>query len=182
MKKTFLFFLLVGLVGAWFSGYKLEPKHGEELMVVQSVPINYHQKGQDERGEYGMQYQCVEFVNRWLVAYGYRNLARSGNAISYLLEAQAKGLTPYTNGGPEKPRWGDVIVFSSSVQPYGHVGIVIEVGEDSVLVAQQNATATLIPLILVKPIPLERFSLKNENGSWVVESRRPLKCLGWSRP
>ncbi len=186
MKKTFLFFMLVGLALVWISGYRPMPNRGTKLMEVDGVAIYFHENGYSERGEYGLEYQCVEFVNRWLAAHGHRNLTQTGDAHTYFTQARAKDLTPYANGGTQRPRYGDIIVFESSTQPFGHVGVIVGVtageGGDEVVVAQQNATSILIPYLLEKPLPIERFPLKNENGHWTVQPRRPLKCLGWSRP
>lgn len=163
----------------WLRGYHIEPKHGTRLAAVGGVDIYYHREGIERRGQFGLEYECVEFVNRWLAVHGHRNLSRTGHALSYFNEAKAKGLVPYNNGGSVKPQHGDVIVFESSQHDFGHVGIVVEVNSDSVLVAQQNAT--MRAAFLAKPMPLERFALADSEGKWTVAPRRPLACIGWAR-
>ena len=169
--------LVLGTV-LWYDGYLVEPAHGTLLAAADGAGIYYHRDSQ--RGTFGLEYECVEFVNRWLVVHGDRNLTKTGHAISYFNEARAKGLTPHRNGGGTKPEHGDVIVFKSAVQQYGHVGIVMEVGADNVLVAQQNVTLRL--WLVVKPMPFERFPLTNINDKWTVMPRRSFTCVGWSRP
>lgn len=161
------------------QGYMLEPAHGTLIGEVDGVTIHYHVEGPDRRGKFGLEFECVEFVNRWLFAHIRRNLEKTGNALSYFTAARAKGLVPFVNDGDVKPERGDVIVFSSTAQPNGHVGIVLKVEDDAVEVAQQNATFRIGPF--VKPMPIERFSLRNDKGKWNVVARRPLTCMGWSR-
>ncbi len=168
----------IAIVVFWALGFRLEPVRGEILAVHDGAPI-YYQRGADMRGTYGLEFECVEFVNRWLVSHGYRNLTQTGHALSYLESASAKGLMAYPNGGSEPPRWGDVIVFSSSRQPNGHVGVVVAVGPRGIWVAQQNATLRLGPI--VRPLPYEWLPLRHQGDRWLVRSRWPLTCLGWSR-
>ncbi len=160
---------------------RFRPAHGAVIGVEENIPIYYHRAGHDRRGEYGLEYECVEFVNRWLALHGHRNLSRTGHAVSYFTAAKEKGLTPYTNGESVPPIRGDVIVFSSSGQPYGHVGIVLSTESDGVWVAQQNFTKRVLGNLIVKPIPFEWFALKRVNDTWTVQPRYPLVCLGWSR-
>ena len=165
--------LLLGVF--WALGFQREPERGAQIAVHDGVPIYYH-RGPDVRGEYGLQYECVEFVNRWLVRHGNENLARTGHALSYYESANAKGLVSYMNSGTESPKWGDVIVFSSSLQPFGHVGIVVEVKGDGIWVAQQNATIRFG--LLVRPMPYRWFPLEEHGGHWTVHDSFPLTCLG----
>lgn len=161
-------------------GFIVPPEHGAVIGSTDDVPIYYHRYDSDERSPFGEKWQCVEFVNRWLVGHGHRNLQRTGNAVSYYTSAKAKGLTPHANGGAVRPERGDVIVFDVATHSFGHVGIVIRVEDDTVVVAQQNMTLTAWPL--VKPMPVERFPLLHADGKWNVNARGPLTCLGWSRP
>lgn len=165
----------------WEKGFTFEPEHGDVIAVVDGIPIHYHREGRNKRGRYGLEYQCVEFVNRWLVAKGFKNLTRTGDAHTYFTEAKSKGLTAYSNGGDVAPKVGDILVFSSSDQKYGHVAIVLEVNENSVKVAQQNATIRTPSKVLVKPVPYETFALERGAGRFRVHGRTTLTCLGWSR-
>ncbi len=186
MKRAILPILLLAVAGAVLGmlrllGYGPEPEHGVRLLAVDGVAIYYHRAGHDRRGEFGLEYECVEFVNRWLAAHGHPNLSRTGHAESYFREAKAKGLAPYPNGGGVPPAPGDILVFSSLTQPYGHTGIVVRVEDGGLWVAQQNATARALGGFLAKPLPLERFQLFYAEGRWTVAPRKPLTCLGWAR-
>lgn len=173
--------LLVVIAGVWALGYRSEPAHGTVLATVDGITIHHHRSGQDIRGDFGLQFECVEFVNRWLYAHGHRNLTRSGHALSYFAKAEEKGLQPFKNGGSEPPKKGDVIVFSSSAQKYGHVGIIWEVTADKVVITQQNAGQWLTPW-LVKPAPFQEFRLEQKGKKYHIKSKRTLSCIGWSRP
>ena len=177
IKTVLVVTLLVGVF--WGLGFQREPERGAQIANHDGVPIYYH-RGPDVRGEYGLEYECVEFVNRWLVRHRHKNLNRTGDAMAYFTDARTKGLTSYVNGGTEPPKWGDVIVFSSSQQSFGHVGIVVQVDKTRVWVAQQNATIKLG--IFVRPMPYRWFPMSNRDGRWTVYNSWPLSCLGWSRP
>ncbi|NBS41348.1 hypothetical protein EBS80_01690, partial [bacterium] len=72
------------------DGYRFfldQPTHGSVLGDVGGVAV-YAGDGYDVRGEYGLEYQCVELVNRALVQkHGFRNLAKTGDADTYFWDA-----------------------------------------------------------------------------------------------
>jgi hypothetical protein len=94
----------------------------------------------------GMEWECVEYVNRFYYLYYGLNLKSiwTGNANQWWAQAPSSlGLTPYANGGPTPPKIGDIITSSytnSSTNPpaLGHVAIVRSVTSNSVCTSQQN--------------------------------------------
>ena len=113
--------------------------HGRIMGFYKTVPIYFH-GGDSRRGIYGLEFQCVELINRFLVSLGHRNLERTGHADSYLWDADSKGLKSFLNGGPERPRINDVLVFDTSDQDGdpGHVAIIYSVTDKYVCFVQQN--------------------------------------------
>ena len=105
---------------------------------------------------YGRKWQCVEFVRRFYKDHlGHEMPSAWGNAADYFRDAIAhgarnpeRGLRQFRNGGSERPRTDDLVVFQDVAGAYGHVGIVIEVGEDTVILGQQNALPALVTLPL----------------------------------
>lgn len=149
--------------------------HGQLKGFLNGVPIQ-RQVGPSQRGTYGLQFQCVEFVNRYYAdVLGHRNLARTGNADSYFYDAAAKGLVAFPNGGETPPAVNDILVFDSDgpgvhTDP-GHVAIVYEVSETRVCFAQQNARNSSDCL----PVQVQA-------GRWYVSPLAPDRpVVGWSR-
>ncbi len=163
------------------DGYRPEPAHGTPLLDWDGVTIYHHSKGHDRRGQFGVEYQCVEFVNRWLAREGHRNLTKTGHALSYFTHATQKGLVPYPNGGTESPMPGDVLVFSSALQPYGHVGIIVDISVDRVRILQQNAPVRVLGGLLMKDRPVLEMPVVRAQEHWTVEAPYPLTAVGWSR-
>ena len=95
----------------------------------------------------GLKYQCVEFVKRYYYEHYNHKMPNSYGHANELYNHQLKGhgynrdrgLFQHPNGGVVKPQKGDLIVFKgNSSNPYGHVGIVSQVGTDFVELIQQN--------------------------------------------
>lgn len=132
------------------------------------------QVGPSQRNTYGLEFQCVEFVNRYYsTVLAHRNMTRSGNADSYFYDARGKELVSFPNGGETAPQLHDIIVFDpdGSGQRPGHVGIVYEVTRERVCLAQQNM-----------PEPSVCLPVQVRDGRWSVSSVQPdLPCVGWSR-
>lgn len=146
--------------------------HGEILGFYNGLPIK-RQVGESQRGIYGLEYQCVEFVNRFYAEMlDHRNMTRSGDADSYWFGACDKGLVRFENGQSEPPEQHDILVFDlpGSNTP-GHIGIVTDVFPDRVCIVQQNA-----------PQWRECFVLEVRGGRWhVTGTFADMKALGWSR-
>lgn len=152
------------------------PRHGgwrgEILGFYDGVPIK-RQVGGSRRGTYGLEFQCVEFVNRFYTqVLGHRNMTRTGDADSYWFGARDKGLVRFENGSSEAPKPHDILIFDLPDQNKpGHIGIVTEVFPDRVCTASQNA-----------PQWRECFALEVRSGGWhVIGTFAGMKALGWSR-
>ncbi|MBU4338114.1 CHAP domain-containing protein [Patescibacteria group bacterium] len=88
--------------------------------------------------EYGLlEYQCVAYAKRFytklLDTSKWTGLA---SAYQYYTNAEARGLTPYPNGGSMSPQPDDILSFRGGTN--GHVAIITEVGENYVNVIEQN--------------------------------------------
>lgn len=85
----------------------------------------------------GLQWQCVELVNRYYYQVYNQDIRIPGqNANQYFKNAAERGLTAYLNGGNTQPAVGDILVSEGGVN--GHVAIVREVTATIVKVAEQN--------------------------------------------
>jgi len=93
---------------------------------------------------YGLKWQCVEFINRYYKQIYDKDITvKGGNAKDYWTLASDKGLDKYANGpnnapdgSTSPPQVGDIIV--SQGNPVGHVAIVKQIDSKGVHVAQQN--------------------------------------------
>jgi surface antigen len=91
----------------------------------------------NDYSEYGMKWQCVEYVNRYYaLVLGHQNLKGKGHAKTYYSTAADKGLVAYPNGGSTRPAINDMLVSTGG--RHGHVAIIREVGDDYVDVIHQN--------------------------------------------
>ena len=89
----------------------------------------------------GMEWQCVEYVNRYYYVVDGLNIRVEGqNANQYFNNASAHGLVGYASGGLTSPQVGDILCFSGGSDNSGHIAIVRAVTSDSVTVIQQNVT------------------------------------------
>ena len=151
---------------------------GEEITRVHDVPIRSNGLGihscvqgdenrhrADDGYSYGRKWQCVEFVRRFYKDHLEHAMPSPwGNATDYFLDELPHGarnpdrdLIQLRNGGPDRPRPDDLVVFKEAAGGYGHVGIVMEVTEDAIMLAQQNA----LPAIL-------RVPLEHDDGQWTI--------------
>ncbi|KKR04594.1 MAG: hypothetical protein UT32_C0028G0031 [Parcubacteria group bacterium GW2011_GWC2_39_14] len=152
--------------------------HGLPLGFYKRVPIYYNRNQESVRGTYGLEFECVELANRFLVSKGHRNLTRTWHADSYFWGAELKGLRKFPQGSKEKPQPDDLLVFDASDhdgQP-GHVAVIYEVADDYVCFVQQNVGKTW----------RDCLPLRFENEGWhislpekKVEVYPPV--AGWSR-
>ena len=150
-------------------------RHSELLGFYNKVAIRHH-SGTSMRGTYGLEYQCVEFVNRYYAkVFKHFNMTGSGDADTYFYSAKYKNLVQFENEKlPEPPMVGDILVFdppgTTDTNP-GHVGIVYYTDSKRVCLVQQN---------------MDRWRgclpLQNKNGAWYVGAVAPnLPCTGWTR-
>lgn len=91
----------------------------------------------DDEGEYlGLEYQCVEFVRRYLYKKSGVNLAKrwaEGDAHDWYDNASTMGLSKVSL---DFAKAGDVITFTGG--SWGHVGIISEVKNDHLKISAQN--------------------------------------------
>jgi probable HAF family extracellular repeat protein len=123
------------------------------------------------KGQYGWQYQCVEFIKRFYsLALGLNTAGWSGDAVDYFGTAAAKGLTRYENGGTVPPAPDDIIVFSGKT--YGHVAIITSVSGNQIQLIEQNWS----------PTGVASLSLLVAGGRYTMADRgSSYKVLGWMR-
>ena len=106
-------------------------------------------------GRFGIEYQCVEYVLRFLClrfaeldcALTGRNDQGTGNAWQWWSESGhpvVRRLAQHVNGGTTAPAVGDVLVYprDAGFGGYGHVAIIRHVAADHVLVIEQNVQCT----------------------------------------
>jgi surface antigen len=84
------------------------------------------------------EYQCVAYVKRFYNsdAMDMDTSGWTGNGDMYYDSASAKGLDAYPNGGSVPPQPDDILTFNGPT--YGHVAIIMEVGDTYVNVIEQN--------------------------------------------
>jgi len=121
------------------SGNSTPMSYGTEVGAYKGVSAysngDTHNTHSNDYHDYGHEWQCVEYVNRFLVlAKGYKNLKGSGNAKAYW--TGDVGLQKIPNNQTGCPQQDDVIV--STYGSTGHVAIVKEITSDSIFVIQQN--------------------------------------------
>jgi hypothetical protein len=126
---------------------------------------------------YGLKWQCVEFVKRYYdVHYRHRMPNSWGNARDFFQESlpdgalnEARGLAQFTNPSRWEPQKGDILVFdATSGNPFGHVAIISAVDSGRVEYIQQN------PGIMAhsrESLDLEQ----NDQGLWEIKADL---CLG----
>ena len=124
---------------------------------------------------YGIQYQCVEYVNRYSVVAKHKsNMKSTGNAKDYC-SGRPTGYTVYTNPSATKPATGDIVVSAGGT--YGHVAIVREVdsGSTFIKVIHQNwsNTSSDNSKTLTMSYGGGRYTVNSFSGSY------PVKC--WVR-
>ena len=127
----------------------------------------------------GLKFQCVEFVKRYYYQHLKHKMPDSyGHAREFFSSKFGDGelntkrnLLQFKNGSSYIPKIKDLIVFDGhEFNPYGHVAIVSNVGEDFIEIIQQN------------PGPSgpsrERFELYKKGSKWFVSDDL---TLGWLR-
>jgi hypothetical protein len=163
------------------------PAHGTVLGEFEGVNV-YAAGDRDERGPYGMEFQCVEYVNRFYTQrLQHRNMTQTGHADSYFWNASEKGLTAFPNGSKTPPEKFDILVFdrgNNDGNP-GHVAIIskVDLFDGRVEVIQQNSVARRFGGLLKKVIAKESFLIeKNAEGEWFISTQpNRLPVVGWSR-
>lgn len=97
----------------------------------------------------GMKWQCVEYARRWLmenkeIFFGDVEYATDIWSLSHgiHLSDNKKPIkaVQFANGSAvEKPEVGDLVIYDTSYAPItGHVSVIVEVGESTIKIAEQN--------------------------------------------
>lgn len=158
--------------------------HGTILGNHQGVTVHAYGWGDSVRGDYGLEYECVELVNRYYVqVLGHRNLTRTGDADSYFWSATAKGLKAFPNSGPVAPAVHDILVFDGGPEDgsVGHVAIIVEVTDSGVTFIEQNMKV-FTDHAFEKDVWKDTLPLQHVDGEWFVDhGLYPFPIAGWSR-
>ncbi len=95
----------------------------------------------------GLKYQCVEFVKRYYFErYNHKMPNSYGHAKEFFNRSiqdggfnSDRGLRQFKNGSLTRPSIGSLMVFGANAyNPYGHVVIISDVGNDFIELIQQN--------------------------------------------
>ena len=147
-------------VGSEIARYKGVPAYQNGKQVTKSHGKHYAENGY----YYGQKWQCVEYVKRFYHdALKHKMPNVWGHARDFFDPEtghgeinQARGLVQYKNGGADKPRADDLLVFRNG--NLGHVAIVTQVADDRVVVIQQN----------VKGSPTGSYPLVYKDGTYTL--------------
>ncbi len=148
-------YLLIGLLFLSFTSTK--PNVGDVIDQLDGVSIFYNGDIENVFGRnvtetgynLGLKYQCVEFIKRYYYEhYGHEMPYTYGHAKDFYdwrinndwrVFNEKRGLYQYRNGNYAIPKKGDILVFArDKYNPYGHIGIIAEVGDQHVEIVQQN--------------------------------------------
>lgn len=180
--------LIIGLGGFWVikkSNFYPTYEIGQEIDSFNGVPVYYNGFFSNVSGRnlssngynYGLSYQCVEFVKRYYHDHLNHKMPNSyGHGKDFFdpkiedgqLNAD-RNLNQYTNNSSSKPKVNDLIIFDKSqFNPYGHVAIITQVSENQIEIVQQN----------VGDQSRETFSLIRQGNYWKIKNST---VLGWLR-
>jgi surface antigen len=124
---------------------------------------------------FGQKWQCVEFVKRFFYETKSHKMPNVwGHAKDFFDSSieqgqvnSQRGMLQFKNGGNEKPKIDDLIVFNNS--EHGHVAVVSLVTEESIEIVQQN----------IFGVPRQKFRLEKRGANYFVSS--PNTPAGWLR-
>lgn len=189
-RATYVIFTLfiLSFAGFWFIkkfNFSRSYSVGQKIDSLNGV-IVFHNGGVDNVSgrntaadgyNFGLKYQCVEFVKRYYYEHLNHKMPDSyGHAKDFFANSLADGeinlkrnLIQYRNPGLTKPKVDGLLIFDGSMfNQYGHVAIISKVTDMEIEIVQQN------------PGPLgksrETIALENTNGTWVIKNKR---VLGW---
>ena len=164
-KHTLL--VLMGLAFLSFTSFNFEV--GQVIDRYYDVPVYFN--GNDYRNvngrnvtsdgyNLGLKYQCVEYVKRFYYEVYEHKMPNSYGHAKDLFDPELgdvdfnaeRGLMQYRNTRYEKPQEGDILIYGKSGHnPFGHTGIICEVGPDYDVLIQQNfGTKTRQRLVLAE--------------------------------
>ncbi len=113
----------------WFGGQGVD--------IISNGP-GWDCPGACQRHAYGIKWQCVELVNRFIMTRGWSGRI-PGNARDIYANAPSSAFDKHPAGDGYIPVPGDIMVWRGG---YGHVAIVDGVGGGSVGFVEQNASAS----------------------------------------
>lgn len=131
------------------------PEIGVILDAYNDIPVYYNGDISNVIGRnltidgynLGLKYQCVEYVKRYYYhVYNHKMTNSYGHAKDFFEPSLPdkmfnikRGLYQFRNGSEYRPMPGDILVFdASSVNPFGHIGIVTYSKGHTVEIIQQN--------------------------------------------
>ncbi|WP_189073187.1 CHAP domain-containing protein [Deinococcus sedimenti] len=144
---------------------------------------NYSKDGSNY--EYGLKWQCVEFVRRYYYdRLGVRFAPRSGDAKDYFDNNTPNGgvnsqrrLRQFKIGSTEKPQYQDLIIFGRNpFSSVGHVAIVSSSSDENFTIAQQN-----VGVKFTDTIGLVHKLVDGKKIYKISQSHRSLNIMGWLR-
>jgi hypothetical protein len=163
------------------------PSDGAVLGTMNNVTV-YAKNGPSHRGKYGLEFECVELVNRaYVEKLGHKNMAKMGHADSYFWEPFNKDLVANKNGGTIPPQMDDILVFDNGPEDgsVGHVGLITEVNvqEGIIHFVQQNFVIHHKNHLFKKFLWQDSLHLRHDGLKWWVDvhSPYPWPVAGWSR-
>ena len=101
----------------------------------------------DERIQTGFQWQCVEFARRWLLERKglylpdimFAAMVFKMTEVEDIRTGNTVPMVAVANGGAAKPEKDTFLIWPDTEDaPPGHIGVIVEVGDDYVRVADQN--------------------------------------------
>lgn len=128
---------------------------------------------------YGLRWQCVEFVKRYYYDHLKHKMPNTyGNAKDFFNKRLGDGeintdrnLRQYTNGSKTLPKPNDLLVFDAvTFNQYGHVAIVSKADSTEIEMIQQNPGPTASSRVT--------YTVEKKNGKWFIDRS---DLLGWLR-
>ena len=164
-----------------------QPKVGDKIDSFNNIPVYYNGStatnlGRNRSAEgynYGLKYQCVEFVKRYYYDHLNHKMPNTfGHAKDFynpnLKDNERnsdRNLLQFSNPSNTKPKINDILIFdANSFNPYGHVAIVSNVTNDEIEIIQQNPGRF--------GSSRETISLMQVNNKWELDKA---SILGWLR-
>lgn len=160
-------------------GDAIDSLNGVKVMYNGSVAHTGDRHLATDGYNYGLRWQCVEFVKRYYYDHLKHKMPDTyGNAKDFFEPSLADGaystrrdLTQYKNGGKSRPKVNDLLVFSATTwNQYGHVAIVSKADSTEIEMIQQNPGPTAPSRVTYK--------VEHKNGKWTVDRD---DLLGWLR-
>lgn len=131
----------------------------------------------------GWKWQCVEFARRWLLLRKGLLLPEVDFAahliyLTYAVDPQTGEQVPMRavfNHGMEKPVEDALIIYGERIDNFvGHVGVIVEVGDNYVRIADQNRYFHKWDAHYSMEFPL----VHHPDGSWEIVDDHA-HCVGW---